>query len=240
MTQQINLCAATFRPVRQRFSALTLVQALAALVVVGGALAAAWIWNLEQSSASYRQTTATQAAEIASLKAAIAQSRANAAPVDPALVAQLQNRRGAIAQREVLVDAVRQGMFTPGEGHSDRMLMLSRSIPASVWITTLAVDQGRLEVGGFTLETQALNEWVDRLAKHPLMRDLRLSGVTVENKTEVRAKVVDVLAGAAAPAPAASMAKSPSRPVWSFKLVSQEPPPVPVRPASGAAAGAKP
>ena len=120
------------------------------------------------------------------------------------------------------------------------MLMLSRSIPASVWISTLAVDQGRLEVGGFTLETQALNEWVDRLAKHPLMRDLRLSGVTVENKTEVRARVVDVLAGAAAPAPAASMAKSPSRPVWSFKLVSQEPPPVPVRPASGAAAGAKP
>lgn len=240
MTQQINLCAATFRPVRQRFSALTLVQALAALVVVGGALAAAWVWNLERSSTSYRLTTATQSAEIASLKAAIAQSRANAAPVDPALVAQLQERRGSIAQREVLVDAVRQGMFKPGEGHSDRMLMLSRSIPASVWITTLAVDQGRLEVGGFTLETPALNEWVDRLAKHPLMRDLRLSGVTVENKTEVRAKVVDALSGATAPAPVASSAKSPARPVWSFKLVNQEPPPAPARPASGAASGAKP
>jgi Tfp pilus assembly protein PilN len=241
MTQQINLCSAAFQPVRQRFSALSLVQGLGALLVVGGGLAAAWAWSLEQSSASYRQTTAIQAKEIASLKDAIALSRAKAGPVDPALLAQLQERRNAVGQRETLVDAVRQGMFKPGEGHSDRMLMMSRSIPASVWITTLAVNQGRLEVGGFTLETQALNEWVDRLAKHPLMRDLKLSAVSVENKSDVRAKVVDVLAGTsgAAPAVMGASAAGTSRPVWSFKLVNLEPPPLlPARAAS--APGAKP
>ena len=241
MTQQIHLCTATLRPVRQRFSALTLVQALGVFVVLGGALAAAWIWNLEQSSLSYRQTTATQAAEIASLKTAITQSRANAAPLSPALVAQLQERQGAVTQRETLYDAVKQGMFKPGEGHSDRMLMLSRSIPPSVWMTALAVDRGRLDVSGFTLETAALNEWVVRLATYPLMRDLKLSAVTVENKTEVQARVVDVLIGASAAAQVggASSVKASPRPVWSFKLVNQEPPPSTARAASATDAGAK-
>ena len=239
MTQQINLCSAAFQPVRQRFSALSLVQWLGALLVVGGGLSAAWAWSLEQSSASYRQTTAIQAKEIASLKDAITLSRAQAGPVDPTLLAQLQERRNAVGQRETLVDAVKQGMFKPGEGHSDRMLMMSRSIPASVWITTLAVDRGRLEVGGYTLETQSLNEWVDRLAKHPLMRDLKLSAVSVENKSDVRAKVVDVLAGTSGAATPTAAAVGLARPVWSFKLVNLEPPPLlPARAAS--AAGAKP
>ena len=239
MTQQINLCSAAFQPVRQRFSALSLVQGLGALLVVGGGLSAAWAWSLEQSSASYRQTTAIQAKEIASLKDAITLSRAQAGPVDPTLLAQLQERRNAVGQRETLVDAVKQGMFKPGEGHSDRMLMMSRSIPASVWITTLAVDRGRLEVGGYTLETQSLNEWVDRLAKHPLMRDLKLSAVSVENKSDVRAKVVDVLAGTSGAATSTAAAVGLARPVWSFKLVNLEPPPLlPARAAS--AAGAKP
>jgi len=239
MTQQINLCSAAFQPVRQRFSALSLVQGLGALLVVGGGLSAAWAWSLEQSSASYRQTTAIQAKEIASLKDAITLSRAQAGPVDPTLLAQLQERRNAVGQRETLVDAVKQGMFKPGEGHSDRMLMMSRSIPASVWITTLAVDRGRLEVGGYTLETQSLNEWVDRLAKHPLMRDLKLSAVSVENKSDVRAKVVDVLAGTSGAATPTAAAVGLARPVWSFKLVNLEPPPLlPARAAS--AAGAKP
>jgi len=239
MTQQINLCSAAFQPVRQRFSALSLVQGLGALLVVGGGLSAAWAWSLEQSSASYRQTTAIQAKEIASLKDAITLSRAQAGPVDPTLLAQLQERRNAVGQRETLVDAVKQGMFKPGEGHSDRMLMMSRSIPASVWITTLAVDRGRLEVGGYTLETQSLNEWVDRLAKHPLMRDLKLSAVSVENKSDVRAKVVDVLAGTSGAATPTAAAVGLARPVWSFKLVNLEPPPLlPARAAS--AMGAKP
>ena len=225
MSQQINLCTVNFRPVRQRFAARSMAQALAVFLLLGGVLAAAWAWNLEQSSSSYRQSTAAQAAELASLKAAILKSRENARPVDPALLALLQDRRLSVKQREALIEAVQQGMFKPGEGHSDRLLMLARSIPGPIWITGARVDASQFVVDGFTLDTSALNEWVRNLAAQPLLRNLRLTTVTVENKTA--AKAMSAAAGASAPRAA--------MPVWSFNLTNQEPPaPVVVStPASG-------
>jgi Tfp pilus assembly protein PilN len=158
------------------------------------------------------QTNQTRTAEIASLKAAITQSRANAGPIDPALLAQLQERRNAVKQREVVLEVVERGMFHAGEGHSDRMRMVSRSIPAEVWITELKMDNARFEVTGFTVEPSALNDWVRKLSAEPLMRNLKLSAVKVENKT--------VAKGA----------------VWSFNLTSLEP----VSPVAPSLSGAKP
>jgi Tfp pilus assembly protein PilN len=115
-------------------------------------------------------------------------------------------------------------MFKPGAGHSDRLLMLSSSIPASVWITEAKIDYGRFEVTGLTLEPSALNEWVDRLAVHPLMRGLKLSTVTVENRSGV------------VPGKPMAAASGAARPVWSFSLVNLEPPTPPVtvtKPAGG-------
>lgn len=233
MPQQINLCTATFKPVRQRFSAHTVALVLAVYLVVGTVLAWAWVWNLNQASAAYAQTTAAQASELASLKAAILQSRANAAPIDPALIAQLQDRRNAVKQREVVVEAVQQGMFKPGEGHSDWLLMVSRSIPSMAWVTGVKLDAGRFEVDGFTLESAALNEWVSKLAASPLMRHLKLTTVTVENKASAIATAL-----ATAPAQVASQPLASGRPVWSFNLTNLEPP-APL-PAAAASAGGKP
>jgi len=216
MPQQINLCSTSFRPVRQRFGARTLLQSLAVVLVVGGGLVAGWVWSLEQSNATFLQTTVTQATEIASLQVAIQQSRANAAPVDAVLVAQLKDRRLTVKQREELIEVVQQGMFKPGEGHSDRMRMLASSIPSSVWITDARVDNGRLDVTGFTLEPAALNDWAKSLAAHPLMRNLKLTAVHVQNKAETAAVKGDAAAGK----PVAT------RPVWSFSLVNTEPPPL--------------
>jgi Tfp pilus assembly protein PilN len=199
MAQQINLCTAAFKPATQKFGARTMLRALAFAVVAIGVLSVMWVWNLKQSSASYVQTNQTQTAEIASLKAAITQSRANAGPVDPALLAQLQERRNAVKQREVVLDVVERGMFRAGEGHSDRMRMVSRSIPAEAWITELKMDANRFEVTGFTIDPAALNDWVRKLSADPLMRNLKLSAVKVENKSAAKGAV------------------------WSFNLTSLEP-----------------
>jgi Tfp pilus assembly protein PilN len=228
MAQQINLCTANFRPVRQRFAARAMAQALAVFLLLGGTLAAAWAWSLEQSTISYRKSTAAQAKELASLKAAILKSRENARPVDPALLAQLQDRRVSVNQREALIEVVQQGMFKPGEGHSDRLLMVARSIPGPIWITGAKVDVAQFVVDGYTLDPSALNEWVKNLAAQPLMRNLRLTTVTVESKTAAQAM---------APARGASAPRA-ALPMWSFNLTNMEPPPPVV--ASAPAAGVKP
>lgn len=241
MVQQVNLCTASFQPVRQKFGAHSLVLGMVVFLVAGGVASSLWFWSMERSSQLMRQNTAAQVTEIASLKAAIAQSRARAGPVDATLVSQLQERRNAVQQREALIAVVAQGMFKPGQGHSDRLLMLSQSIPALVWVTQVQVDEGRFEVAGQTLEPAALNDWVASLATYPLMQGLKLSGVSVENMTQrgndalgrAMAQLVPEASGGAS-APAAPAA--PARPMWSFKLVNLQPAPATPTPVKAAAA----
>jgi Tfp pilus assembly protein PilN len=225
MAQQINLCTGIVRTQRQRFTARTMLPALGVFLVVGGVLGAMGVASLERSAGGYRQTLDAQSTEIKALQAAILQSRANAGPVDPALVQQAQERRNAVRQREKVLLEVQQGMFQAGEGHSDRLLLVARSIPSPVWVTSVKVDAARFEVAGFTLEPSALNEWVAKLAVSPLMRDLKLSTVTVEN-TAVGKVTVPASANAT---PSATKA---ARAIWSFNLVNLEP--------AGKSGGAKP
>lgn len=217
MAQQINLCTGIVRTQRQRFTARTMLPALGVFLVLGGILGAVGIASLERSAAGYRQTVEAQSAEIKTLQAAILQSRANAAPVDAALLQQAQERRAAVLQREKVLLEVQQGMFKVGEGHSDRLLLVARSIPAPIWVTSVRVDAARFEVSGFTLEPAALNDWVARLGASPLMRDLKLSTVTVENAAANRVTVP-----ASANSAAAQTGKA-GRAMWSFNLVSLEP-----------------
>jgi Tfp pilus assembly protein PilN len=213
MAQQINLCTGIVRTQRQRFTARTMLPALGVFLVLGGILGAVGVASLERSAGGYRQTVDAQSAEIKSLQAAILQSRANAGPVDAALVQQAQARRTAVLEREKVLLEVQQGMFKAGEGHSDRLLLVARSIPAPIWVTSVRVDAARFEVTGFTLEPAALNDWVAKLASSPLMRDLKLSTVTVENTAASKVAV---------PATAQQGGKA-ARAMWSFNLVSLEP-----------------
>lgn len=219
MPQQINLCTGVLKSQKQRFTARTMLPALGVFMVLGGALMAGGTWSLQRSADGYRATLDAQSAEIKILQAAITQSRANAAPLDPALVQQLQDRRTAVKEREKVLLEVQQGMFRPGEGHSDRLLMVARSIPAPVWLTSVKVDAARFEVVGFTLEPAALNEWVARLAANPLMRDLKLSTVTVENTAAAQVAVPSTAAVTVTGARNAA-----ARPIWAFSLVNLEPP----------------
>ena len=62
----------------------------------------------------------------------------------------------------------------------------------------MAGDANQMEVSGFTQEPAALNDWVARLALHPVLTGQQLSRVKVER---------------VAPAPG-------GRALWSFSLVS--------------------
>ncbi len=210
MPQQINLCTPILLKPKRYFSAQTMAQALAVFVVVGGGLCGAWVWSLEQASDGLRQVIQTQGQEMDRLKAAMAANAASAAPLDPALQTQLQDMRGQVVAQEKVLKAMQQGRMVPGAAHSDRLILVSRSIPAQVWVTGVDADSSRLEVTGYTLEPSALNDWVGRLGASPLMQGLKLATVKVQNARLAKA-VVD---GAAVPA---------GREAWSFNLISAQP-----------------
>ena len=229
MAQQINLCAPILLTEKRYFSASTMALSLGVFVLLGGVLCAAWVWNLQSATRGYNDATASQAREIEGLQAAIARSRANAAPVDPALLQSIKDTQAALAVRQTLLTALRAGVLTPGFAHSDRLRWVAASIPQPVWVTQVAMDDGRFEVAGFTLEPSALNEWVAKLSTSPLMRNLRLSNVKVESTS--------LTAGTdgAAQRPAASV-----QPTWSFSLASAEPPPPKLAVSIPVAAGGQP
>ena len=154
MPQQINLCTPILLTQKRYFSAHTMLVALGVFFLFGGILYGAWVWNLDRATASFQQSLASHASELDSLKAAIQRNQANAAPVDPALLAQLTERRNAIAQREKLKEALNEGMFRPGWGHSDRLTWVARSIPAPVWITDVRMDGARVPGYGICCRTK--------------------------------------------------------------------------------------
>jgi Tfp pilus assembly protein PilN len=199
MPQQINLSTPILLSQKRYFSAQTMALTLAIFAVVGAALCEAWVWNLQSASAGFAQTMSDQAREVESLQAAIQRIKDSAAPADAALVQQLQEQRKVVQQKAQLLAALKNGMFVPGEGHSDRLQWVARSIPTPVWVTEIKADTTRFEVTGFTLEPAALNAWVDKLSESPLMQGLKLATVKVENTA------------------AAVVA---SRAAWSFNLVS--------------------
>jgi hypothetical protein len=233
MAQQINLSTPILLAQKRYFSASTMAISLGTFLVLGGALCAAWIWNFDRGIETLGQSVATQALEVNNLKAAIERSKASAAPVDPALLEQLQRVRNSIGQREKLQIALQEGVFRPGWGHSDRLIWVARSIPDVVWISDVKMDGARFEVSGFTLEPSALNEWVDKLGYSPLMQGLKLATVKVEKATLVAAAL------ASARTAAASASAQPPRETWAFNLVSVEPPP-PAAMDTAAAPGSKP
>ena len=220
MPQQINLCTPILLTQKRYFSAQTMAIALGAFLVLGAALCGTWVWNLDRASESFQQSLTNRAVELNGLKTAIKTIQDSAAPPDPALQTQLAELRLAVEQREMLKVALNEGMFRPGWGHSDRLSWIARSIPAPVWITEVRMDGARFEVSGFTLEPSALNDWVEKLAISPLMQGLKLATVKVQNAT---AATLEVPVSAAFAASAASSPAAPSRPVWSFNLVSAEP-----------------
>lgn len=221
MPQQINLCTPILLTQKRYFSAHTMAISLGVFVVLGAALCASWVWSLDRASDSFMLSVDSHKTEVESLQAAILRSRANAAPVDPALLSQLTDRHNAVTQREKLKEALSQGLFQPGWGHSDRLTWVARSIPAPVWITEVRLDGIRFEVTGFTLEPAALNEWVDKLSASPLMQGLKLATVRVEKSAAASFAVPNAAASAAASAASAPLAAP--RAVWAFNLVSAEP-----------------
>ncbi len=225
MPQQVNLCLPILRKQRRRFAAQSLVQALAVLLLVGGALSAAWVWNLNLASDSLKVTLAAQTQELDGLRVALVQSKANAGPADAAMVSQVQQRKQELLQREKVLAALRQGLVSPGQGHAARLALVATTIPSEAWVTHIKVDDRLLEVTGYTLEPSVLNDWVGKLSHSPLLQGQALSTVKVES---VKPEFVQPVATNAMPlAMAGSVAAVPATrapvalpPRWAFSLLS--------------------
>jgi len=233
MAQQVNLCLPVLRQQKNRFSAQTLAVTTLAVLTLGGSLGAAWVYTLNQATATLKSSLDTQSKEMEALRAAIDQRAKSAIPAEQALQLEIKTRRSALQQRDSVLAALSQGLFEPGQGHAARLQLVAQSIPPDIWVSKIRADERLLEISGFTLEPAALNDWVLQLGASPLLRGQTLSAIKVDSVKPAPAPM-PVRVAAAAGAAAASTPVAMLPPTWSFTLLSN------AAPAALPASGVKP
>ncbi len=203
MAQQINLYSPILMAPRRHFSALAMAQGLGLFAL---ALVVLCAWAMASSHTLRRELGSgvkAQAAERDRLTQALA-ARTPAANSLATLEQEAALLREALAQQRRQVDELTRGRITDGRSHAAMLELVARTVPASVWLTDVRLLEGRLELAGMTLQTDALRPWLGELARHPLTAGQRLAAVKLERSN-----------GAGTPADTEA---------WTFSLVSSAPP----------------
>jgi hypothetical protein len=177
MAQQINLYSPILLQPKRYFSALAMLQALAALLL--GLLAlGAW---LEVSTTQRRRelatTTAAQAADRQRLQAELAGKPATAKD-NSALEQELAQARQAVNDRQRLLGE----MSTPSATASRAAVLrlIAQTAPDKLWLTDVRLAEGRLDLTGISLQPEQLRPWFANLLAQPPLQGLLLRTVVVD------------------------------------------------------------
>ncbi|MDA8107016.1 MAG: MSHA biogenesis protein MshI [Betaproteobacteria bacterium] len=197
MTQQINLFNPLFLRQEKYFSARTMLQALALIVIGLGAFYAYGIWQTR----ALGDLVARQGAEVAHLRSRIVTlSGAGAQNRIRALQEESGKLESAIKAREALLEKLRTGDLGNSEGVSRYFAAFAAQDLAGVWLTGFTVGKGgnELRVRGRALAPDLLPAYLQRLSGAEVMRGRKVVAL-------------ELTAGAAAKPAAGTAAGGPAR-----------------------------
>lgn len=201
MSQQINLYSHALKAPPQRFGAEVVVAGLAATALV---VLIASIWtqaltrSLKQDVAAMR---ASQTQEKQRLSTSLASLPSGASQAG-ALEQQLAQAEAALQQRRAVLDELTRGRLDEIHRRSVLLRRVAQTVPASVWLTQIDIDDSRLELRGRTLEPESLRPWLAQLATEPMLPGQPLASLKIERE----------VAGATA---------TPGQEPWIFTVVSK-------------------
>ena len=181
MAQQINLYSPILLAPRRYFSALAMLQALAALAV---GLLGLSLWSVSHTQGLRRDLASTVAADSAEqqrLQAALAARPAAPTNVS-ALEQELAQARRQVNDRETLLASLSAPAPGSRTSRSTLLRVLAQTLPASAWLTEVKLLDGRVELAGATLQPEALRPWLDHLSAHPALAGQSLEAVKVERR----------------------------------------------------------
>lgn len=180
MPQQINLSTPVLLAQKRYFSAQTMAFSLLVFLVAGLAMTAYGLWSLQGVTGSLQASLATRQPELVRLRDDVARARADTGADSKQIAQQLQAARDRLQERRQVLAELQQGLLAPGRGHSARMQLVAGTIPPQAWITAIQADATQFEVRGFTQEPAVLNDWVNQLARSPVLAGQHLTRVKVE------------------------------------------------------------
>ena len=167
MHQQINLYQPVFRRQHKVFSAVTLAQMVAVVLVLLLAILGHTRWTLagmQDSAAVLQQQHAHLQAQIVSLE------EAQRTPDTEAVDAEIEQLSSSIEQRKALLAQFDQLVLQHQHGFSSHFRILAEQHLPGLWLDGVTVNaQGEIEVRGTALEEKLVPVYLQGLAKR---RDL--------------------------------------------------------------------
>ena len=167
MHQQINLYQPVFRRQHKVFSAVTLAQMVAVVLVLLLAILGHTRWTLagmQDSAATLQQQHAHLQAQMVSLE------EAQRTPDTEAVDAEIEQLSSSIEQRQALLAQFAQLALQHQHGFSSHFKILAEQHLPGLWLDGVTVNaQGEIEVRGTALEEKLVPVYLQGLAKR---RDL--------------------------------------------------------------------
>ena len=167
MNQQINLYQPVFRRQHKVFSAVTLAQMVAVVLVLLLAILGHTRWTLagmQDSAAALQQQHAHLQAQIDSLE------EAQRTPDTEAVDAEIEQLSSSIEQRKALLAQFDRLVLQHQHGFSGHFRILAEQHVPGLWLDGVTVNaQGEIEVRGTALEEKLVPLYLQGLAKR---RDL--------------------------------------------------------------------
>lgn len=170
MSQQINLYSPIFRKQAKVFSATTLLQGVALIVVV---IAAFYFYISMQTS-----ILELRAAESGrSLKSELERLKAYGAADSPAERAKAQAERRkqletALASHTRALGALDSGSVGRAEGYSELLRALARLTVEGVWLTRIRFsEEGEISISGRATRPELVAAYLERLRSQPALRE---------------------------------------------------------------------
>ncbi len=194
MYQQINLYQPVFRRQHKIFSAVTLLQILAAVaVLLLGVYGYAQrnLWNMQHTSALMAQQYEQLAEKLSTLEAKKQVSDTGTAD------SEIDQLHQAVAERQELLMRLEQLNVKARPGFGGFFETLARQTMPDLWLTgVLLKDDGEIELRGVTLHPRLVPYYMQQLPDQPEFQSLKLGSAYLSRPESEKQEVVFVLRNA--------------------------------------------
>ena len=184
MSQQINLFNPIYRKQKKYFSSVTMVQALGIIVLASALLAA-------DSARRTRQAESQLAASVSQLKQTQDKLTVVKAQFPPRQKSPTLQAEIVLAQQELLMlssatDVVKRGGFGDTRGYSPYFRAFARQALDGLWLTHVDIASGGSQLGvrGHALQADLVPQYMQRLAKEPVMQGQSFSSLEINRGEE--------------------------------------------------------
>lgn len=184
MMQEINLYQPMFRRERKVFSALTLIQVTAIVVL---ALIGIYAWQAVSTARLEAHLTALrQRQNVATRKLSALVSRQKRRQVSPALESALADARATLKRQQAALSALSSPAGGNTRGFSKPVAALGHAIVPGLWLTRVDLESGgtQLTLGGRMSRASVLPGYLQALGKQPPFAGRQFSVLHIQRDTK--------------------------------------------------------